>query len=136
MEYIVCAAIAALFICALWVNSILNQRKKNIVAKQSDELTAFYIAYQFWLDMDAPDSATFTRNEGLCGNLLKMYEDFPNKRSYLNEMTGQFVSKELSHCFPFNQETLDYYAECFNSTCHKNNKRIKWVKDHTYGALM
>lgn len=136
VEYLVCAALAALFICVLWVNSILNQRKKNIVINQSEDLTNFYISYEFWLELGAIDDGVFSRRFGLCGNLLGFYSNSNNKSELLNEMKKQFKDANLPFPFAFSKNGEDYHAECINSNCHKNRQRIKWVKDHTYDAFM
>lgn len=95
--------------------------------KQSPELTAFYNAYNDWLEAGAPDENKydFSRSNGLCYNLEY---GFDGKRREIFEMKEQFKKAGLDTIHPFGKEI--FLAAHAQKVQHLDPNRIKWVKAH------
>ena len=99
---------------------------------QSENLTRFYKAYADWLDDGAPDDEPFSRNDGLCCNLKKVFLfgcDLPTIFRLNCEMRNQFGNTKLNRQFPFGGERK-YLRENLRGTMHLNPLRVKWVREH------
>ena len=100
---------------------------------QSKELTAFYNAYNDWLEAGAPDKNeySFSRRDGLCFLLYQFFdkvgETCDNACRISKEMKNQFVSAQ-SEVYPFGMS--NYYERAKNNTQHLDPIRIRWVKAH------
>ncbi|MNE35311.1 hypothetical protein D3C80_1290630 [compost metagenome] len=79
----------------------------------------------------------FDRNSGLCLTLERYVGD-ANKKVYSDELEAQFVAEGVCDVFPFNggyeynnsNAMKHYLAECQSHTCHLNELRISWVRQH------
>lgn len=95
---------------------------------QSQTLTNFYRAYLAWVEAGAPEKNEheFKRRIGLCSNLhwFTFPNDFP-----LEEMTRQFAAAGLDSFHPFSR-SIEYRDEKVAGTCHLNNNRMSWVREH------
>lgn len=102
---------------------------------QSELLTQFYKDWLAWLDEGAnPKHKTFKRITGLCGALNSWCR---KKNLTMTEyiwisqkMTQQFKDAGLNPYCPFDNGQGAYFDSAQYGTCHKNPKRIQWVRDH------
>lgn len=112
----------------------------SLFKRQSKELTAFYRAYNEWLEVGAPDEYHYIDNPngfipelGLC-NALKKFCTKNNIsykiKSLSIEMEFQFFKKGLSTIYPFGEKEYDTSVENTGTLCCHQPKRIQWVKDH------
>lgn len=99
---------------------------------QSELLTKFYRNYHVWLEAGAPDGQPFRRNQGLCSNLVYTNgeADFNLYKELKKEIRNQFLVAGLDTTTPFNDFDEPYHMENRNNSCHKNSRRIQWVKGH------
>lgn len=120
------------------------------MAEQSVLLTQFYREYLEWAENGGVQTkfgkADFNRGFGLCHN-LEIWLDFHE----IHLDTGDNIEEEMqiqfcqafpekvdAFCcdFPFNDETdcdgggRQYENEALSNTCHLNQRRIQWVRDH------
>lgn len=106
---------------------------------QSSALTAFYNAYNDWLEAGAPvrqsskSSFKFQRDLGLCTSLRRWA--IHNEYVYglaiydiADEMVMQFQAEHLHDYFPFGATAFEY--DMNNETMHTCPCRIAWVKSH------
>ena len=89
-------------------------------------LKEFYKSYNDWLVAGAPDGEPYLRSAGLCINLRRFAE---NHEPLQHEMNMQFLANGYRLRIPFNRDG-SYFTEATTNTCHLNQMRINWVKDH------
>lgn len=98
--------------------------------EQSAFLTAFYRDWLAWVEAGAVEGKPYSIEKGLCGCSM-VFEDLNNDDSkyidLIDEMAIQFAHAGLNHRLPFDDSLKDYHAI---HAKHKNEKRLKWVKDH------
>lgn len=104
---------------------------------QSAELTKFYRDYLAWVESGAPEHPVFDRDSGLCLQINRYTnDDIGNELA--DELENQFIDAGLCDTFPFNGGGVwfggaglsNYLAESSAHTCHLNEARMAWVRDH------
>lgn len=97
----------------------------------SPELTAFYQAYNQWLEAGAPEEdPNFFRGAGLCAN-LNNWADWRQRANLRWELEKQFQRAELDPFYPFNNESYSEYSIESNAMLsYLNPQRVAWVKAH------
>lgn len=115
--------------------------------QQSENLTKFYQAYAKWVEAGSPELNPFSRNNGLCANILHFTKAIikpvavdgeSNLGEVINiavdlemEMKQQFTEAGLDRRFPFNDGCWqDYAHESDYGYRWRNTHRMKWVRDH------
>ena len=96
--------------------------------RQSKELTAFYNAYNEWLEAGAPEENKygFSGYDGLCCSIV-VYTRTPFSKIAV-EMESQFAGAKLSKTYPFTRSNfIDRYD---SGTLHLDPNRRRWVKTH------
>lgn len=102
--------------------------------KQSKELTAFYNAYNDWLEAGAPEENeyNFHRHGGLCYNIIYIgaiaYGTKKLVGELIPELKEQFEKAHLDKDYPFGRWI--YLVARYNDTQHLDPNRIRWVKSH------
>lgn len=94
---------------------------------QSEALTTFYRTYDAWIKVGARDKRPFHCNGGLCYNTL-----IADIEGSYTELRAQLRSAFGSYLNPFNPTFEALCNEMRAGTCHLNEARIKWVRDHCF----
>lgn len=102
--------------------------------KQSKELTAFYRAYNEWLDSGASyfkdNPYGFLPRLGLCYALRKYCENNSSYKVLSKEMKSQFIKSGRNKIYPFGEKEYNNSADFGGEPCCYQPERVKWVKDH------
>lgn len=102
----------------------------------SPDLQQFYDDYYAWLKCPV-DGPVFRRSNGLCAILKRYVLNANMEMNYkllAQELDKQFISAGLNGHFPFSSRSV-YRRECTLGKCHRNKKRLAWVKAHTSEAV-
>lgn len=105
---------------------------------QSQHIQSFYNAMQDWIDTSLPEHQLFSKQMGLCSNLVAWIEylDLPEGSITLalNELRSSFDKADLYSTYPFNDGVSDYKSESAESRVYQNQMRLKWVRKHSTNA--
>ena len=104
--------------------------------QQSTVMTNFCRDYTHWFNKGTPSHEIFSTRNGLC----RMWMDYLLNNdsvdngsvcSKYSELKEIFKSEDLDHMFPFNESHSDFINEMLSNKSHLNQKRIKWIMDHS-----